>query len=437
MITAKEKTTAFLKKYGMHYESVNPAECVESFLDEMEKGLTPAGSSLAMIPTFIETGKSIPVGKKVVVLDAGGTNLRTALVSFDEQYRPVIEHFNKMAMPGTYGPVSKKEFFRILGDSIADLVPLGEKIGFCFSYPTEIYPNRDGRLIGFSKEVQSPDVVGELIGENLLSSLKEKGIGDKRDVVILNDTVATLLTGMISFPDEVFSDFIGFIFGTGTNGCYVESNEKIRKLDSSDPGHHQIINTECGSFGRLPRGEIDREIDEATSSPGSYFLEKMTTGAYFGRVVEKTLDTALKDGLFSPPATSCLKNAGSLTTKDADDYCHNPHDRSNKLVNLLAGQPFEDREILFYLIDDLLERASRLVACAMAGVILKGGKGRSPLEPVCLTVDGTTFYCFYRFRYRVEEYLGKILSGENQRYYKIVRVEDAPLLGAAVAALTN
>lgn len=437
MATVQEQVSAFLKKYGMHYENVDMNDCVTAFMDEMEKGLTAKGSSIAMIPTYIETGNPIPIGKKVVVLDAGGTNLRTALVSFDENYKPVIENFRKNPMPGTSGAISKDDFFRILGDYIIDLVPKGDKIGFCFSYPTEIYPNKDGRLIKFSKEVLCPEVHGQMIGENLLAYLNKKGFTDDCEVVILNDTVATLLTGMISFPEEVFSDFIGFIYGTGINSCYVESNRKILKLDNMNPDHCQIINTECGSFNRPPRGQIDESLDKGTSDPGSYQLEKMTTGGYFGLLLTKTLEKAIADGLFTDQTGELLKGLGRLSTKEVDDYCHNPHDKSNRLVNILDGQAVHDREALFLLIDSLLERAARLAASAMAGTVLKSAKGLSPLEPVCLTVDGTTFYCFYNFRFRVEEYLREILSGKNQRYYKIVRVEDAPLLGAAIAALTN
>ena len=437
MSAVKDKVSSFLKKYGMHYENVSLNDCVRVFMDEMEKGLSPEGSSLAMIPTYIETENPIPVGKKVVVLDAGGTNLRTALVSFDENYKPVIENFSKNPMPGTGGGVSKDEFFRILAKYIRDLVPRGEKIGFCFSYPTEIYPNRDGRLIKFSKEVQCPEVHGQMIGENLLAYLKEEGFDEDREVVILNDTVATLLTGMISFPDQVFSDSIGFIFGTGINSCYVESNANISKLSGMDSSHSQIINTECGSFGRPPRGEIDVELDAGTADPGNYQLEKMVSGGYFGLVITKTIEKAAAEGLFSSSAGEKLAAAGRLSTKDVDDYLHNPHNSENRLVQLMGGESDEDREALFLLIDTLLERAARLAACAMAGTVLKTGKGTSPLAPVCLTVDGTTFYCFYHFRFRVEEYLREILSGENQRYYEIVRVEDAPLLGAAIAALTN
>jgi len=415
---------------------LNLDSCVTLFMDEMKKGLSGA-SSIAMIPTYIETEKPIPPGKKVVVIDAGGTNLRTALVSFDENYKPVIEKFMKNPMPGTGGAVTKEKFFGTLADYIAELVPEGDKIGFCFSYPTEMYPNRDGRLIKFSKEVECPEVHGEMIGENLLAALKKKGITDNLEVVVLNDTVATLLTGMISFPDQVFDGFIGYIFGTGINSCYVESNSNILKLNNLDPAHKQIINTECGSFGRPPQGLIDQKLDEGTSDPGNYRLEKMVSGGYFGLVVTKTIEKALEEGVFTPETCVILKELGRLSTKDVDDYLHNPHNLSNILVKSLKDRPAEDRESLFYLINDLLDRAAKLAACSLGGTVLKSGMGKSPLEPLCLTVDGTTFYCFYQFRTRVEQYLREILTGENLRHYAIARVEDAPLLGAAIAALTN
>lgn len=426
----------YLKRYGMDSDSTDLKGTVRLFMDEMKKGLA-GPSSIAMYPTFIETDNPILVGKKVVVIDAGGTNLRTALVSFDHNYKPVIENFKKYPMPGTGGGVSKDEFFGTLADYIADLIPKGEKIGFCFSYPTVMYPNKDGRLTKFSKEVQCPDVHGEMIGENLLAYLKKKGVSEEREIVILNDTVATLLTGMISFPDQSFSGFVGYIFGTGINGCYVESNAAILKQEGLNPDHHQIINTECGSFGLPPRGEIDKTLDAGTSDPGNYLLEKMTSGGYLGLVVTRTLEQAVEDGLFSTQASAALKAAGRLSTKDADDYIHNPHNPENVLVKALDGAGEEDRELLFHIIDDLTNRAAKLAASALSGIVLKSEKGMSPLEPACLTVDGTTFYVSYHFKSRFEQYMREILSGDWQRYFEIVRVDDAPLLGAAIAALTN
>ena len=42
------------------------------------------------------------------------------------------------------------------------------KIGFCFSYPTEIFPNKDGKLLYWTKEIKIPRMAGQFIGKNLL-----------------------------------------------------------------------------------------------------------------------------------------------------------------------------------------------------------------------------------------------------------------------------
>ena len=40
-------------------------------------------------------------------------------------------------------------------------------IGFCFSYAAEMTPDKDGKLLYFTKEIKARGVVGELIGANL------------------------------------------------------------------------------------------------------------------------------------------------------------------------------------------------------------------------------------------------------------------------------
>jgi len=67
--------------------------------------------------------------------------------------------------------------------------------------------------------------------------------------------------------------------------------------------------------------------------------------------------------------------------------------------------------------------------------VLKTGHGRSPLHPVCVTVDGSTYYKTTALRSRVEEHVRRIL-GERGVHAELVRVDDAPLIGAAVAGLT-
>lgn len=434
----KKTADQFLSKINMHPEGIDLKSTVDHMMDEMKRGLNGESSSLAMIPTYMEVASDIPVNEKVVVLDAGGTNLRAALVSFTTEGKPVIEDFSKHAMPGTQGfEVKREEFFDAMAALLEPLIGRGGKIGFCFSYPTEIFPDKDGRLLHWTKEVLAPDVVGRSIGTELKNALAGRGVSKIPEVVILNDTVATLLTGMVSQTGRDWGGYTGFILGTGTNICYVESNAAIGKIDGLNPAHSQVINCESGSFTSRYRGEADKILCGLTEKPESHWLEKMLSGRYFGPLATQTVLLAGQAGLFSSGAFTAMKDIGEISTKDADNYTHNPSDTSNTLVAAVkAAGNSSDKQRLWFLIDALLERAAKLTAANLAASVLKGQSGCGPLAPTCLTIDGTTFYRYYRFQHRVESFLRPFLTSYD-KYYETVQVDDAPLIGAAVAALTN
>ena len=64
---------------------------------------------------------------------------------------------------------------------------------------------------------------------------------------IVNDTVGTLMARSYTSPSEDGS-LIGAIFGTGTNGAYVEKIENIPKLHHITGLKSMVINTEWGPF---------------------------------------------------------------------------------------------------------------------------------------------------------------------------------------------
>ena len=169
-----DKVQSFIEKYGLSAKSVNTDEILSLFRAEMKKGLKGA-SSLAMIATYVSTDAEIKKGESVIVLDAGGTNFRTCLVTFDDNKNPIISDFQKTGMPGVKEEVSAKQFFSILADNVERLIDKSDRIGFCFSYAAEILENHDGIPLMFSKEIKAPEVVGMPIGENLLKELASRG----------------------------------------------------------------------------------------------------------------------------------------------------------------------------------------------------------------------------------------------------------------------
>lgn len=126
--------------------------------------------------------------------------------------------------------------------------------------------------------MQAPGVVGQLIGKTLLETL---GTPDK-PIVLLNDTVATLLAGKSSSFGRSYDSFIGYILGTGTNTCYIEHNSNILKNTNLRQEGSQIINAESGNFSKAPRSDLDLVFDSTTGNPGNYTFEKMFSGGYFG-----------------------------------------------------------------------------------------------------------------------------------------------------------
>jgi len=84
-------------------------------------------------------------------------------------------------------------------------------------------------LIRFNKEVKAKEAKGEFIVENLLQTIKNRGYSGDKKVVVLNDTVTSLLSGISSFQDREFESYIGFILGTVLNACYIEKNKNIKK----------------------------------------------------------------------------------------------------------------------------------------------------------------------------------------------------------------
>jgi len=342
-----------------------------------------------------------------------------------------ISNLMNAKMPGLEGEISKAEFFKTIAGYVRPNAELSDRIGFCFSYPTEILPDKDGKLLQFCKEVQAPEVVGELIGKNLLETL---GMEEKQ-IVLLNDTVATLLAGKSASFGREFDSFIGYILGTGTNTCYIESNRNILKINSLDQAKSQIINIESGAFGKVPQSDIDIEFDNTTVNPGNYKFEKMFAGGYFGGLCLTALKTAAKEGVFTGAATSGIMALIELSSEDVNKFVSNPKSGCAPLHNFMKNKSDEDN--CAEIIECLIDRSAKLVAANMAAVILKTNKGKSAEKPILITIEGTTFYKMHKLRSSFEKYLNEYLKDERQRYYEFTEVQQSSLVGAALAALIN
>jgi len=424
-----EKADAFLKKHIIRASDIDINGLVKIFTEDMVSGLEGKEGALRMIPTYIEAENDFLTDTPVLAIDAGGTNFRAAIVTVSASGNVVVSDTVNYRMPGLDGEISADEFFRTVADYIRPLAEKVDRIGFCFSYPTEILPDKDGRLIQFCKEVQAPKVHGQLIGKGLLETL---GTPDKK-IVLLNDTVATLLAGKSAAAGIKYDSFIGFILGTGTNTCYIEQNRNIIKKGDLRSDNSQIINIESGDFGRPPQTDLDIQFCNSTTDPGSYKFEKMFSGGYFGGLCLFVLKSAAAEAVFSDQTAMEIFKIDELPSWDANSYTSRDIPQGNILVE--AIRDFNDAESCRYIIDALIDRAAKLVAASMSAVILKCGKGRSPEKPILITVEGTTFHKLNNFRSRFENYLNEYLTNERKRHVEFTEVAQSSLIGATLAAL--
>lgn len=421
----------FIKKHQLSADEVDINDLVKDFLNEMKAGLSGEESSLMMIPTYIEADKQIKENLPVIAIDAGGTNFRTAKVHFDDNLKLIVTDLKNGKMPAVDEELSKEEFFKAMAALIEDYKDYSDKIGFCFSYAVEILPNKDGILLEWSKEVKAPDVIGQIVGKNLLKAM---GTPDKQ-LVLLNDTVATLLAGQAATAGKVYDTYLGFILGTGTNTCYIEYNKNITKTTGLNQEKTQIINIESGNFGKVPRSDIDLLFDTQTKNPGRYSFEKMFSGGYFGGLCTVALRVAANEGVFSEKSKYQLKELQELSSEEVNNFVLGIDLTKNLLAQALSSE--EDSKFASQIIETLIERAAKLVAANLAAVILKTGKAKSADKPVLMTIEGTTFYKLKNFRQMFESFLQKFLSGYNKRHYEIVEVENSSLIGAAIAGIVN
>lgn len=431
MMPLQDRVSRFIQAEGLDAGDLPINQILEDFRAEMEAGLAGKSSSLAMIPTFISVDIPVPAFQPVIALDAGGTHLRIAQVVFDESGNPDISNFSRHRMPGSRGELTREAFFNRFVELLQPLVHPPARIGFCFSYPAEVSPERDGRLLTWTKEIKAPQVEGEYIGRRILQGLKNRGRGVR--LTLLNDTVAALLAGKCVPANRTFESYVGFILGTGTNSAYVEKNSCILKRTDLDPLGAQAINVESGNFNLCSRTRFDRDLDKATNNPGAYRLEKMISGAYLGRLCLRLLKAAAREDLFSREARPVIQNLTRLSTIQVDKFVADSQGGGPLAHSVLTGL---DRETVVRLLSAVIARAARLSAVNLASAVLKSGAGRSSGRPVCVNIEGSTYYGIQGLQAQTEDCLKHILSQKGVNA-QLVRIPDSSLIGAAVAGLTQ
>ena len=377
----------FMAKHGADACAIDGNACLNALLHQMDEGLAGRGR-IPMLPSYLHNEISVPEGASCAVLDAGGTNLRTARAVWDGT-RWHLQNLRKQAMPGTEGELSCDGLYAALA---APVKSLGEfdRVGFCFSYNVSLDRSLDGPLDFWCKEVRAPEAVGKPVGASLSKAL---GGGS---VHVLNDSVAAMLGA-----DDVQ---VGVILGTGVNVCYLERCDAIPKVPADLRAERMIISTEVGEFGGFPRSAFEEAVIAASDAPDSAPAEKQCSGGYLGDVIAMAWRTARAEGLLPslPPA-----DLGSVSAMLMDE----PDTPAARIAAIAVA------------------RAAKIAAVLCAGPILRAARDT---DTVRVAVEGSQYWRLTGFRTAFHRELDRLLP--QGVTCQIVQSENACLIGAARAA---
>lgn len=357
------------------------------------------------------------------------------------------------------------------------------KLGFTFSFPVHQIGINKGYLIRWTKGFDIADAIGKDVCALLQAEIDALHLPVKV-AALVNDTVGTLMARSYSSPGKT-GTLLGAIFGTGTNGAYVEKLEKVAKLkkmeesgDYDDTTGNMIVNTEWGSFDNemtvLPDTPYDEALDKESNNPGIQMFEKRVSGMFLGEILRRTILAMMKDGktdLFKDESSGTNDIRSTCTIAD-DSPLYKQWGIDTSFLSIVQGDQsegyritrqalsrdlgvdaasFEDAEALKIIVEAIGKRSARLSAVAIAAVITSTGnltltagdaidddqKAIMEQEVVDIGVDGSLVEFYPGFERYIREALREI-EGIGEKGEKRIRIgiaKDGSGVGAALIAL--
>ncbi|KAI0269031.1 hypothetical protein BGY98DRAFT_1016470 [Russula aff. rugulosa BPL654] len=191
-------------------------------------------------------------------------------------------------------------------------------LGLTFSFPVEQTARDKGILLTWTKGFSAKNAINKDVVKLLQDAFDRKHLHVK--CVAL--TVGTALSRAYTAGGCV----LGAIFGTGTNGAYLEQVANITKLGNhpaAATGGVMMVNTEWGAFDNarevLPTTPFDSKVDRESINPRFQAYEKFISGMYLGEVTRNLLlalvDAAPKPILFNGKSTERLNKHYGLDTE--------------------------------------------------------------------------------------------------------------------------
>jgi hexokinase len=426
---------------------------------------------------FLEQGLYLAV-------DLGGTNFRVCSVQLNGDTTFNLTS-SKVAIPKALMTAKyASELFAFLAKQIEEFLrthhldrfegrksqpskdPEIFRLGFTFSFPVQQLGINKGNLIRWTKGFDIPDAIGKDVCALLQAEIDKLNLPVKV-AALVNDTVGTLMARSYTSTGK-HGSILGAIFGTGTNGAYIEKMSNIKKPVKGDYDKstgEMIVNTEWGSFDNqlnvLPTTPWDVTLDKTSVNPGIQMFEKRVSGMFLGEIVRLALGDMLKNEEISlfrdanssfndwQSTTSIGKQSGinrqwgldsAIMSVAAADNTPELSTLRQELESILHiySPSLEDAQAFKAVANAVGRRAARLSAVALAAIVLQSGKLDDPAEEVIdIGVDGSLVEHYPFFRDMIYEALRTIdgIGSKGAEKIRIGIAKDGSGVGAALIAL--
>ncbi|KAI7663584.1 putative glucokinase [Hortaea werneckii] len=493
---------------------------VKEFMRQMDEGLNVQGATLSQIPTYVT---AVPNGTEkglYMAVDLGGTNFRVCSIQLHGNSTFSLTQ-SKVKIPNELMTAkTSHQLFSFLAKQIETFLKThhGEhyqshiekrrqssmlggtkfteeeifSLGFTFSFPVQQYGINKGTLIRWTKGFDIPDAVGKDVCALLQKELDALHL-PIRVAALVNDTVGTLMARSYTSPGKT-GTLLGAIFGTGTNGAYVEKLDKIKKLAKmgKDAGEvnnstgEMIVNTEWGSFDNhlsvLPVTSYDKSLDADSNNPGIQMFEKRVSGMFLGEILRRCIVDLINDKsvpLFKDEHSN-QNDVHSTTNIHDQSSLYQQYGLDTSFLSITSGDnsaglkvtrqsldseygvsaaSAEDAEAVRLIAAAIGKRAARLSAVPIAAVVLATGKLDAPrdvatTEPgkqagadlsgdvneediIDIGVDGSLVEFYPNFEEYIREALREVpgIGPQGERRIRIGIAKDGSGVGAALIAL--
>ncbi|KAI0869543.1 hypothetical protein GGS24DRAFT_478468 [Hypoxylon argillaceum] len=345
-------------------------------------------------------------------------------------------------------------------------------LGFSFSFPAYQASINSGILLRWTKGYDIPEVVNKDVCMLLQSEIDLQKLPVKVTAIV-NDALGTIMSRAYTLPLAHTRPTIGAIFGTGTNGVYLQDLSKITKpvdgLVDQSTGE-MFMSTEWGSFDNklsvLPVTRFDVELDAHSVNPGNQMFEKSTSGMFLGEllrlvILELYCDEHLQlfqrhhqNGLNLDPNVGLWHrwsvDASILSMAEADDS-DGLDSLRNKISSTfgiaLEGISAEDALAVKLIANAIGRRGARLAGTAAGSVIVQSGILRKhsiqskdvagAQSLVDIAIDGSVaehypgFENYMRDALKAIPQIGEIIESR----ISIGQAKDGSSVGAAIVAL--